>query len=59
MIVFSYQNGWTPLHGAVVVKNRVKMVRFLIQAGAKTDVPDKVMVCFILNKLQMYMIIKI
>ena len=56
--VFSYQDGWTPLHTAVV-NNRVKMVRFLIQAGAKTDVPDKVMVCFILNKLQMCIIMKI
>ena len=56
--VFSYQSGWTPLHEAVV-NNRVKMVRFLIQAGVKTDVPDKVMVCFILNKLLMCMLIKI
>ena len=55
--VFSYQIGWTPLHAAVV-KNNVQMVRLLIQAGAKTNLPNKVMVCFILNKLQMCIIMK-
>ena len=53
--VFSHQDGWSPLHTAVV-RNNVQMVRLLIQAGAKTNLPNQVM---LLNKLQMCMIIKI
>ena len=51
--VFSHQDGWSPLHKAVA-RDNVQMVRLLIQAGAKTNLPNKV-----LNKLQMCMIIKI
>ena len=53
--VFSHQDGWSPLHAAVI-NNNVQMVRFLIQNGAKTNLPHKVN---LLNKLQMCMIIKI
>ena len=53
--VFSHQDGWSPLY-IVVDRDNVQMVRLLIQAGAKTNLPDKVM---LLNKLQMCMIIKI
>ena len=53
--VFSNQLGWSPLHRAVY-RDNVQMVRLLIQAGAKTNLPDKVN---LLNKLQMCMIIKI
>ena len=53
--VFSHQYGWSPLHNAVDMDN-VQMVRFLIQNGAKTNLPNKVN---LLNKLQMCMIIKI
>ena len=53
--VFSHQDGWSPLHIAVY-RDKVQMVRLLIQAGAKTNLPDKVN---LLNKLQMCMIIKI
>ena len=56
--VFLYQYGLTPLHEAVF-NNNVKVVRLLIMAGAKTNVPDKVMICFILNKLQMCIIMEI
>ena len=50
--VILYQYGWTPLHVAVI-KNNVEVAHMLIMAGAKTNVPDKVMICSILNKLQM------
>ena len=53
--VFSHQDEWFPLHSAVI-NNNVQMVRLLIQAGAKTNLPNKVN---LLNKLQMCMIIKI
>ena len=53
--VFLYQYGRTPLHRAVY-KNNVQVVHMLIMAGAKTSIPDKVMICFILNKLQMCII---
>ena len=53
--VFSHQDGWFPLHIAIDSDN-VQMVRLLIQAGAKTNLPNKVN---LLNKLQMCMIIKI
>ena len=53
--IFLYQNGFTPLNRAVL-KNNVEMAEVLVNAGAKTNIPNKVMICFILNKLQMYII---
>ena len=53
--VFLYQNGRTPLHISVI-QNNVEVGKMLITSGAKTNVPDKVMICFILNKLQMCII---
>ena len=53
--VFSHQLGWSPLHEAVDNDN-VQMVHLLVQAGAKTNLLNNVM---LLNKLQMCMIIKI
>ena len=53
--IFVYQYGDTPLHEAVV-KNNVEVARVLINAGARTNIPNKVMICFILNKLQMCII---
>ena len=53
--VFLYQVGDTPLRKAVIYKN-VKVARVLLNAGAQTSIPDKVMICFILNKLQMCII---
>ena len=53
--VFLYQDGDTPLHEAVFMK-KVEVAHMLIMAGSKTDVPNKVMICFILNKLQMCII---
>ena len=51
--VFSYQTGRTPLHKAVD-SNNVKIFRLLIQSGAKSNVPNKVMVCFILQTTNVY-----
>ena len=42
--VFLYQFGYTPIHEAVFHDN-VQMVRVLINAGVKANVPDKVMIC--------------
>ena len=53
--VFLYQHGDTPLHRAVITNN-VEVVHMLIMAGAKTSIPDKVMICFISNKLEMCII---
>ena len=55
--VFSHQYGFgrSPLCIAVD-RDNVQMVRLLIQAGAKTNLPNMVN---LLNKLQMCMIIKI
>ena len=53
--VFLYQYGWSPLLLAVA-ENNVEVAHMLIMAGAKTSIPDKVMICFILNKLQMCII---
>ena len=53
--VFLYQDGDTPLHLAVI-SNNVEVVHMLIMAGAKTSISDEVMICFILNKLQMCII---
>ena len=50
--VFLYQYGCTPLHEAII-HNNVEVACALINAGAKTNIPNKVMICFILNKLQM------
>ena len=44
-----------PLHVAII-NNNVEVAHMLIMAGAKTTVPNKVMICFILNKLQMCII---
>ena len=49
-LVFLYQYGLTPLHRAVL-NNNVELTRVFIMAGAKTNLPDKVMIYFILNKL--------
>ena len=54
--VFLYQYGDTPLHEAVV-NNNVEVAQVLISAGAKINIPNKVLIfCFILNKLQMCII---
>ena len=53
--VFLYQYGDTPLHKAVIANN-VEVAQVLTNAGAKINIPNKVMICFILNKLQMYII---
>ena len=50
-----YQYGDTPLHKALL-HNNVEVARLLINAGAKTNAPNKVMICFMLNKLQMCII---
>ena len=53
--LFVFQYGRTPLHKAVRHSN-VEVAHMLIMAGAKTNVLDKVMICFLLNKLQMCII---
>ena len=53
--VFLYQDGRTPLRRALL-NNNVEVVHMLIMAGAKTSIPDQVLICFILNKLQMCII---
>ena len=52
LFVFQYQLGWTLLHRAARY-NKVEVARVLVEAGAKIDVTDEVMICFLLNKLQM------
>ena len=47
--VFLCQFGRTPLHLAVA-ENKVEVVRLLIMAGAQTNIPNKVMICFIIIK---------
>ena len=58
LCLFQYQLGWTPLHRAAFL-NKVEVARVLVEAGANIDVPDEVMICFLLNKLQMCMIMNI
>ena len=58
LFVFQYQYGWTPLHRAASY-NKVEVARVLVEAGANIDVTDEVMICFLLNKLQMCMIMNI
>ena len=53
--VFLYQDGDTPLHLAVIYDN-VEVARALLNASAQTNIPNKVMICFILNKLEMCII---
>ena len=53
--VFLYQDGETPLHRAVR-NNNVEVAQVLINAGAQINIPHMVMICFILNKLQMCII---
>ena len=55
-LVFLYQGGWSPLHSAAHF-NSVQVASVLIEAGADLDLPSKVMIYFILNKLQMYYIV--
>ena len=55
-LVFLYQYGWSPLYIAAR-HNSVEVASLLIHAGADPDLPDEVMICFILNKLQMYYIV--
>ena len=55
-LVFLYQFGWSPLRIAARLNN-VEVASVLIEAGADLDIPDKVMICFILIKLQMYYIV--
>ena len=43
--------GCTPLYNATIY-NKVEVARVLVEAGAKIDVADNVITCFILNKLQ-------
>ena len=55
LFLFHYQWGWAPLQRATV-DNKIEVARVLVEAGASIDITDKVMICFILNKLQMCMI---
>ena len=55
LFLFHYQFRWTTLHRAAAA-NKVEVVRVLVEAGASIDITEKVMICFILNKLQMCMI---
>ena len=55
LFLFQYQLEWTPLQRAAV-DNKDEVVRVLVEAGAIIDITDEVMICFILNKLQMCMI---
>ena len=48
--------GQSPLNIAASYNN-VQVAGVLIEAGADLDLPDKVVICFILNKLQMYYIV--
>ena len=41
--VFLYQDGDTPLHEAVVMNN-VEVAQELISAGAKINIPNKVLI---------------
>ena len=58
LFLFQYQLGWTPLQRAARY-NKVDIAHVLVEAGASIDITDKVMICFILNKLQMFMIMNI
>ena len=55
LFLFHYQWGWVPLQKAAV-DNKVEVVRVLVEASAIIDITSEVMICFILNKLQMCMI---
>ena len=55
LFLFQYQLEWAPLQRAAV-DNKDEVVRVLVEAGASIDITDEVMICFILNKLQMCMI---
>ena len=58
LFVFQYQWGLSPLHISAVY-DKVVVARVLVEAGANIDVTDEVMICFLLNKLQMCMIMNI
>ena len=55
LFLFQYQFGWAPLHRAAI-NNNIEVARVLVEAGASIDIINEVMICFILNKLQMCMI---